>query len=418
MRKNNFIFFVFLSALFLVRLDAFCSKEKDLIRVCLQSQCLDQNVRMQGLRSQKKPSLHVVNEHFFDERNEAGGHYGQALINGENHIVLMNPTVGNINTWLFLTSEGILPVDPGINVLGVYSDQASYDFSRTSEYINKEGIDNITLMGIEAPLDPQHLFAENVNSRLFNKIFRIAEGIIFFGGPDIPPSIYDHEMSLLTVVTDPHRHYLELSFLFHLLGGYQDDDFVPLMEENPSLPVLGICLGMQTMNVASGGTMIQDIPFEIYGKTTIEEVLAMEQDQQHRNYYAFYRTDPDVSARSFHRVLIEEDSHMQTALGDGELDPYILSSHHQALDRLGKGFRVTARSMDKKVVEAIEHTRYPNVIGIQFHPEVRNLYDADSKITFRPGEEASYSFIDLYPGSKGEDFHRNFWKHFGDLLRN
>lgn len=332
------------------------------------------------------------------------------------HFVIMHPTIGNIETWIYLTSEGILPVETGINVLGVYSHHASYDYSRTAEYLLEQGIDNITLMGIEAPFDPRDLFAENVNTGIFNRIFKMAHGIIFFGGPDIPPALYGKETNLLTVISDPHRHYLELSFLFHLLGGFQDDNFIPLMDQNPDMPVLGICLGMQTMNVATGGTMVQDIPFEIYGKTTIEQVIAMESDQQHRNYYSFYRTDPDVAARIFHRIRVAEGSHMHAVNGKSNRTPYVLSSHHQALDQIGKGFRITARSIDGKVVEAIEHIKFPNVIGIQFHPEVRELFMVDHKIKFKPGEEAVHSFTSLYPGPLGEDFHRSFWNYFGGFF--
>ena len=332
------------------------------------------------------------------------------------HIVIMHPTVTNIKTWQYLTSEGILPLDPETSVMGVYSMQGSYDYSLTSDYIRESGLDHISLMGVDIPFSDQLVFTGDKNSLLYRAIFKMAGGIIFFGGPDIPPAAYGSEMSLLTVVTDPHRHFLELSFLYQLLGGYQDDSFVPLMNEKPSLPILGICLGMQTMNVATGGTMIQDIPFEIYGKTTVEQVLAMDHDQQHRNYYSAYRIDPAVAARSFHRIRIEDNSHMSTVNGDIDSDPFVLSSHHQALDRIGKGFRITAWCMDGKVPEAIEHTLYPNVIGIQFHPEVTSLFDKESKITFRPGEEAVHSFIDLYPGIKGEDFHGNFWKYFGSLF--
>ncbi len=331
-------------------------------------------------------------------------------------VVIMHPTVGNIETWLYLTSEGILPVEPGTSVLGVYSHQAAYDYSRTAEFIQEQGLENISLMGIEAPLDPRDLFAENANTAVFNRIFKMAQGIIFFGGPDIPPSLYGQEMNILSVVTDPHRHYLELSFLFHLIGGSQVDDFVPFMEENPALPVLGLCLGMQTMNVAAGGTMIQDIPSEIYGKTTVEQIVNMDPDMQHRNYYSFFRTDPDIAARSFHRIIIEEDSHMAAINGGNDLSPYVLSSHHQAVDVIGKGFRVTAWSMDRKVAEAIEHEKYPNVIGVQFHPEVPSLFMEDSMIKFKPGEEAVHSFTSLYPGALGEDFHRSFWNYFSGFF--
>ena len=346
----------------------------------------------------------------------SGNHSGTGLLPDNSHVVLMHPTVANIKTWLFLVSEGIIPVDPELSILGVYSDHGAYDYSQSYDFIEAENTGNIKLLGVEAATDPVSLYSENLNSEVFKEIFRIARGIIFFGGPDIPPSTYGREMSLLTVVTDPHRHYLELSFLFHLLGGFQDDGFIPLLEKRPELPVLGICLGMQTMNVATGGTMIQDIPFYIYGKTTVEQVTAMEPDMQHRNYYSAYRTHPEIGARSFHRIMIEEGSLMETIAGNSSVMPHVLSSHHQALDQTGKGFRITARSTDGKVPEAIEHLRYPNVTGIQFHPEVSTLFMGDSRITLIPGEEPAGSFPELYPGPEGQDFHMNFWKHFGGLL--
>jgi putative glutamine amidotransferase len=335
----------------------------------------------------------------------------------QDYIVIMHPTTANISTWQYLVSEGILPVDPHIPVLGVYSNHASYDYSQSAEFIMAGKKSHIRLYGIEQELDLADLFRENPVTPAFREIFERARAIIFFGGPDIPPAVYGRDMNLLTVVTDPHRHYLELSFLFHLAGGYQDEAFKPLLDDKPGLPVLGICLGMQTMNVAAGGTLIQDIPTEIYGKTTVEQVLEMDQDRQHRNYHSTFRTDPGVGARSFHRIRIKEGSHLQSAAGSGHF-PHILSSHHQALDDIGKGYRVTAWCMEGKVVEAIEHQKYPNVIGIQFHPEVTSLFMEDSKIQFLPFTEATHSFIELYPGVKGEYFHREFWRHFGGLIIN
>jgi putative glutamine amidotransferase len=332
-------------------------------------------------------------------------------------IIILHPTVANINTWLYLVSNGILPLDPDTEILGLYSEKGAYDYSLTCQYLEREGIKNVSLLGVKG-LEPTSLFSFNENSEVFHEVFMMARGIVFFGGPDIPPGIYGQEMNLLTLVTDPHRHYLELSFLYHLLGGYQDEDFNPFLEENPALPVLGICLGMQTMNVAAGGALIQDIPTEVYGVSTVEQILKMDPDNMHRNYNVAWNTDPRVGARSFHRIRVLKSSHMETVSGSASLTPYVLSSHHQALSEIGKGFRVTAISMDEKIVEAIEHTRYPNVIGIQFHPEVTGLYEKENKITFTPGEKATQSFIDLYPGSLGVDFHINFWKHFGEILGN
>ncbi len=95
----------------------------------------------------------------------------------------------------------------------------------------------------------------------YRKIFEHSEGTVFFGGPDLPPEVYNEKTSLHTSIYDPYRHYFELSFLFHLLGGYQAEKFEPLLKEDPDYLIYGFCLGMQTMNVATGGTMMQRMIF-------------------------------------------------------------------------------------------------------------------------------------------------------------
>jgi putative glutamine amidotransferase len=69
------------------------------------------------------------------------------------------------------------------------------------------------------------------------------------------------------------------------LGGYGNEDFEPFLKEKPKYLVTGFCLGMQTMNVATGGTLIQDIPAEIYGATTSEKTLEIGRANLHRNYW-------------------------------------------------------------------------------------------------------------------------------------
>ncbi len=334
----------------------------------------------------------------------------------EKYMVLMYPTINNVRIWTYLTSNGILPVNSDMPVLGVYNEKSSYNFSQTENFLEEEGLGHVKLLGIDGPGDAGELFTENDFSTTFQEIFQGAAGIIFFGGADIPPSIYRRDLNLLTAIRTPYRHYLELSFLYHLIGGYQEEDFTPLLEENPELPVLGLCLGMQTINVAAGGTLIQDIPTEIYGKITVEDVLRMDPDNQHRDYTTIHQIDHDLGAYPFHRIMIEEGTHMSAIMGDDTYPPYVRTSHHQAVDDTGKDLYVTAWSMDGKVVEAIEHKRYPNVIGVQFHPESITIFDEDRKFAYRPGEEATASYMELYPGEKGENFHRNFWIHFAKLL--
>ncbi len=332
------------------------------------------------------------------------------FVDGERHVVIMHPTVNNLKTFLYLTCEGIFPLPKDIRVVGIYHENASYDYGLSAGFIKGENLENISLLGIVPVLQGSEIFAKNTWTELFTEIFEKSEGVIFFGGPDIPPSTYGQEFNLLSVVTDPYRHYLELSFLYHLLGGYQDETFVPLMEQNPKFPILGICLGMQSMNVATGGTMIQDIPTQIYGFTTVEDVLGADQQIRHRNYNTNYSLDANVTSDNYHQLIIT-GGHMQKINAGTGTNPFVLSSHHQAALKIGKGLVVTATSLDGKVVEALEHEKYPHVLGVQFHPEVRDLFLVESKITEKPFEAGKYSFLELYPGNQGETFCRNFWKH-------
>jgi putative glutamine amidotransferase len=328
---------------------------------------------------------------------------------GQKHIVIMHPTVNNLKTFIYLTSEGIFPLPKDIRVVGVFHEKARYDYTLSSDFIKEEQIANISLLGIGSVLSDKEIFGQNQWTSTFTEIFENSEGILFFGGPDLPPATYGQEMNLLTVVTDPNRHYLELSFLFHLLGGFQDEGFVPLLEQKPDYPILGICLGMQTMNVATGGSMIQDIPTQIYGFTNVEDVLNADQQLRHRNYNTNYSLDANVTSDNYHQILIT-GGHIQEINSAIGVNPFVLSSHHQAALNIGKGLYVTATSLDGKVVEALEHEKYPHVIGVQFHPEVRDLYMVDSKINEKPFEPGKYSYLELYPGEQGEQFHRNFWK--------
>ncbi len=335
---------------------------------------------------------------------------------GRKHILLMHPTVQNLERFLYLTGEGIFPLPDDYRVVGVYHQNATYDYGRSARYILNEELGDMALFAIDAPLNEHNIYGRNAGTDIFQELFERSEGAFFLGGPDIPPATYGEEFNLLTVVTDPHRHYLELSFLYHLLGGSQDPGYLPLLKSKPDYVILGICLGMQTMNVAAGGSLYQDIPTQVYEVHTVEEVVAMEPDKQHRNYYTYYRIDPEVSTPTFHRIHTISGSHMALAAGEANPSPYVLSSHHQAVKEFGQGYRATAWSADGQVVEAMEHENYPHVVGIQFHPEVPYLYDPDHKILFRPGHEATDSFLDLYPGELGEDFHRNFWVHVAGMF--
>ncbi len=331
----------------------------------------------------------------------------EVFMHGENHLVLMHPSIQNLQTIEFLMENEIFPLADDYQIVGVAYRHAAYDYKMSERFIEESGLHHMNLYWVEDSLTPQDLFQENKLSRHYRHIFERSDGIVFFGGPDIPPLTYGQNTNLLTVVTDPHRHYFELSFLFHLLGGYQDPDFTALLEEKPGYCILGLCLGMQSMNVATGGSMIQDIPTQIYGFSTYEEIIAAEQNIRHRVYRTYYPT-LTADSRAYHQIKLTEPGHMAIINGGISHTPMVYSAHHQATDKLGKGFKVTALSMDGKVTEAIEHYIFPNVIGVQFHPEARFLYESS--------DTTDSSFMNLFPDEKGASFHLNFWQHMAGLL--
>ena len=331
------------------------------------------------------------------------------------NLVLMNPTARNLKTILYLTDNKILDLPEDYQLVGFYNTAQAYDFQQSEDFIRESGRDNLFLHEC-SKVPGESIYAKNPCSDDFRKVFAGSRGIIFFGGPDIPPSLYGEETMLLTEIADFHRHTFEASFLFHLLGGFQDEAYVPLLEQKPGYMILGICLGMQTMNIATGGTLVQDIPSEIYQQSTLEQVLATSEDNRHRNYYSNFGLEEDLLWGSFHPINIIMPERARNFMSGSNPYPYVLSSHHQAADRIGKGLQVIATSIDGKVVEMMAHEKYPNVIGVQFHPEPTFLYQPEEKIKLQPGKTSSQSFIDLYGSASGETFNRNIWRWVGDAL--
>jgi putative glutamine amidotransferase len=340
-----------------------------------------------------------------------------AIPQQEKHIILMHPTVNNIKTFEYLVSNKIFPLPNGYKAIGVYHSLEKFDYQYSQEYISKEGITNIMMVRIDGDLAPENLFKKNSCSEAYQKLFENSNGAIFFGGPDIPPTCYGEPTNLLTIITDPYRHYMELSFLFHMLGGSQDTTFAPLLKNRPDYPILGICLGMQSINVATGGTMYQDIPTELYSVTTLEDIFKLKQNQQHRNYNTNFGTDDEVTPDSYHQISIEKSSPLISYVANDTIHPFVLSSHHQSLEKLGRGIRVAAWSMDGKIVESITNVNFPNLLGVQFHPEVNDLYKPDEKIKAIPLKAAEKSYIDMYGGDKGENFQKAIWRKFAEKLK-
>jgi putative glutamine amidotransferase len=100
-----------------------------------------------------------------------------------------------------------------------------------------------------------------------------------------------------------------------------------------------------------------------------------------------------------------------------DFNPLVHSYHHQALEKLGKNFVVVATSIDGKIVEAIRHNTFPNVLGVQFHPENYQLYQAGEKnYKFSPADSVHRSAYEILEKYNSLEFHKSYWRHFSGLF--
>ena len=331
-------------------------------------------------------------------------------------MILCNPTVHRIRTIQFLTNANLLQVKKNkVKFVGVYYEGEKQDYTETQKYIKENELDNFFLHEIKGELNETNLYQNNDVSAQLKTVFENSIGVFFFGGADIPPAIYGEENEHAAIYT-PARHYYEATFLYHLLGGYQDENFKPFLAERPDYMVTGFCLGMQTMNIATGGTLIQDIPAEIYGAENAEETVKIGRTNMHRNYWQKIKEDTLFMSGNLHTIKFTDHPFFTKAVGiKSKATPRIYSSHHQAAEKLGLGMEVTCLSPDGKSVEGLAHNKYRNVFAVQFHPEVTTLYEGSDLKKFHPEDQAmSYNNI---LGKSSIRFHEAYWEYISDVLK-
>jgi putative glutamine amidotransferase len=178
------------------------------------------------------------------------------------------------------------------------------------------------------------------------------DGLLVSGGYDVAPCLYGEETLNDTVEIDGPRDRSELPFL------------KAAVERN--IPMLCICRGIQSLNVALGGTLFQDLPAQ------------RPSEVQHRQAEA-----RDAATHSIH---IESGSLLAKTVGMGEMG--VNSFHHQALKDVAPGLVVTARAEDG-VVEAVERPGSKFLLAVQFHPEETATWCERSRSLFRALCEAA-----------------------------
>lgn len=339
------------------------------------------------------------------------------LSSKEVRLTILYPSVGCIRDLVELRKNGLLTVE-NLLVIGVFHEKETTNYKASMAYVKNTDLDWIKFHRLTAELDKDNLFQKNSLTLEFEQIFKKSDGVLFFGGGDIPPQIYKDKTNLMTRIETRYRSFLELSFIFHLLGGLQDKNFKALLDSSPLFPILGICLGSQSLNVGTGGTLIQDIWSEVYGKKYFEDVVSLGKDNWHTNPLASLYPEERLIPYNLHRIRFIEKSKFCTEFGFKKEDaPLILTAHHQMAGKLGKGMKIAATSLDGKVVEAIEHEKFPDTLGIQFHPEFPILYDQEKKFRFTPEDQEEKSLLSILEANPPSlAFHKKIWSWFSEKL--
>jgi putative glutamine amidotransferase len=307
-------------------------------------------------------------------------------------LLITHPRASVLRNYVMLVRQHVLAVDH-LKIVGVYHEAETEDYRDALHYLAAEHIDWITLHQVKCPLAADDVYKNNACRPAFDKLIADSAAIIFNGGPDIPPSLYGESTLLTTVVETPRRHIFEVALSVALMGSSRAPDVHPILAKRPDYPVLGICVGMQTLNVAAGGTLIQDIPTQLYGEHSVEEALHASPATWHRNHSHELNPDKGVSLGVMHPVHLTASApaFLRSLIRNDGPEPQVLSIHHQAVDALGAGFIVYGTSDDGKIVELMGRHDFPNVLGLQFHPERSALWDKTEEQLICP-KAPTYNF--------------------------
>lgn len=207
-------------------------------------------------------------------------------------------------------------------------------------YVNEDYVKSVILAG-GVPL----LLPLTTDPDIIQDYCSMIDGLVLSGGHDVSPLAYGEQPLMKLGHTLPERD------LF--------DKFLIEKALEKDLPILGICRGLQILNVTLGGSLYQDLEYI--------PNCSIKHDQYH---------DPSLAT---HEIVIDQSSKLYEIVGMERLKTN--SFHHLAVKDLADGLKVTARS-DDGVIEAVEHDAKDFVLGVQWHPEMMAATDESMKKLF------------------------------------
>ncbi len=166
------------------------------------------------------------------------------------------------------------------------------------------------------------------------------DGLLLTGGDDVTPSRYGEPPHETVVEAEAGRDEFEIALV--------------RAARKQNLPIFAICRGIQVLNVALGGTLVQDIPSQVSG--ALPHSLNI---------------PPNQPYSLAHEIWIEKDSLLSRLMRErlNDVDTCEVNSrHHQAVKTVANGFKVSATAPDG-IIEAIEDPQAPFCLGVQWHPE-------------------------------------------------
>jgi putative glutamine amidotransferase len=168
-------------------------------------------------------------------------------------------------------------------------------------------------------------------------IYEALDGVFLTGGVDVDPAQYGEAPHDLCGRIDPARDWTELTLVRWAM--------------RDGKPVLGVCRGIQVINVAAGGSLYQDMAAQYPNGIK----------------HDYFPTPGGYTRESLvHQARLAPDSHLGRIIGLAEVE--VNSMHHQSIKTLAPGFVPTAYAPDRSI-EGIESQRHPFLIGVQWHPE-------------------------------------------------
>ena len=225
-------------------------------------------------------------------------------------------------------------------VIGITSD---YNGGDRPEFGGKEPtafIRNRYINAIEACGGVPLVLPPVKEAKMAKEIVARIDGLLLTGsGPDIDPALYGERQRFPFKKVDPKRSGLERELVKRAC--------------EKEMPILGICGGMQLLNVAGGGSLYQDLPSQL------------PRSLKH-----------DHGGKPSHPIEIKKGTLLARIVRQSQL--FVNSSHHQGVKEVAPGYVVNAMAEDG-VIEGIESVDFPFVVGVQWHPEY--LHEGDQSRT-------------------------------------